>query len=126
MLFLVSLWYPYDSDVGMFKVVPEVLKPFLPFLNSCFFILFWLNVYFFLLFQIVDLSPSFLPITVGFLFIFLSLCIAFTSSSVLCPYLTISVRILITSVLNSASGRLAVSSYLILFLEFFSVLSFGP
>ena len=29
------------------------------FLNSCFFILFWLNVYVFLLLQIVDLSPSF-------------------------------------------------------------------
>ena len=40
-------------------------------LNSCLFILFWLNVYFFLLLQIVDLSTGFLPIIVGFLYIFL-------------------------------------------------------
>ena len=37
------------------------------YLNSCFFILYWLNVYFFLLLQTIDLSPSFLPVTVGFL-----------------------------------------------------------
>ena len=71
--------YPYDSDVGTFKVVLEVPKPLLTFLNSCFFILFYLNVYFFLLVQIVDLSPSFLPFTVGSLYIFISLFIAFTS-----------------------------------------------
>ena len=41
------------------------------FLNSCFFILFWLNVYFFLLFQVVDLSPGLLPFTVDYLYIFL-------------------------------------------------------
>ena len=45
---------------GMFKVVPEVPKPLLIFLNSCFFILFQLDVYF-LLVQIADLSFSFLP-----------------------------------------------------------------
>ena len=54
----------------MFKVVLEVPK-LLIFLNSCFFILFWLNVYFFLLLQTVDLSPSFLLVTVGSLYIFL-------------------------------------------------------
>ena len=48
----------------LLKVVLEVPKPLLTFLNSCFFILFWLNVYFFLVLQIVDLSPSFLPFTV--------------------------------------------------------------
>ena len=41
------------------------------FLNSCFFILFWLNVYFSLLLQIIDLSPGVLPFTVGSLYIFL-------------------------------------------------------
>ena len=57
------------------------------------------------------LSPSFLPFTVGFLCIFLySLCIAFTFFSILWPYSTISVSILITGVLNSASDRLAISS----------------
>ena len=70
MLFLFSFWHPYDSDAGMFKVVLEVPKPLI-FLISCFFILFQLNVYFFLLAQIVDLSPSFLPVTVGSLYIFL-------------------------------------------------------
>ena len=41
------------------------------FSNSCFFILFWLSVYFFLLVQTVDLCPRFLPITIGSLYIFL-------------------------------------------------------
>ena len=55
----------------MFKVVLEVPKAFLIFLNSCFFILFWLKVYFFLLVQTIDVSPGFLPVTVGSLYIFL-------------------------------------------------------
>ena len=41
------------------------------FFLNCFFILFWLNVYFFFLLQIIDLSPVFLPFTVGSLYIFL-------------------------------------------------------
>ena len=41
------------------------------FCNSCFFILFQLDVYFFLLFQIIDLSPGLTPVTVGSLHIFL-------------------------------------------------------
>ena len=87
--------------------------PLLIFLNSCFFVLFWLDVSFFLLVHTVDLSPSFLPFTVGSLLFFLiSLCIAFIFSSNLQPYSTISVSILITSVLNSASDRLAISSLL--------------
>ena len=80
------------------------LSPFFFFLRSCFFIPFWLNVYFFFLFQIVDLSSSFLPVAVGSLYILL--CIAFTFSSILQPYSTISVSILITSVLSSVSERL--------------------
>ena len=52
-------------------VVPEGPKPLLIFLNSCFFILFQLDVYFFLLFQIVVLSPSLLPFSFGSLNIFL-------------------------------------------------------
>ena len=69
-LFLLT---PYDSDVGTFKDVLEVPKPLLMFLNSCFFILFWLNAYFLHLVQTVDLSPGFLPFTVGSLYIFLYL-----------------------------------------------------
>ena len=113
LLFLFSFWHPYDSDVGTFKVVLEVPNPLLIFLNSYFFILIWLNVYFFLLLQIIDLSPGFLPITVDpCIFSFISLCIAFTFSSILWAYSTISVSILITSVLNPASDRLAISSLL--------------
>ena len=44
--------------------------PHLIFLNFCFFILFCLNVYFLLLLQ-TDFSPSYLPVTVGSLHIFL-------------------------------------------------------
>ena len=105
--------HPYDSDVGTFKVVLEVPKPLLIFLNSCFFILFWLNVYFFLLLQITAVSPSFFPsLLVPCIFFFISLCIPFTFSPILPPYLNISVSILITSVSNSASHRLAISSSL--------------
>ena len=62
-------WRSYNSDIGTFQVVPEVRKSLFTFLNSCFFILFWLDVYLFLLFQIIDLSPGFLPFTVGSLYI---------------------------------------------------------
>ena len=123
------LLHPYDLDVGTFKVVPEVPKPLLIFLSSCFFILFWLNVYFFLLVQIVDLSLGFLPfLLVPWIVFFISPCIVFTSSPILWPYSTISVSILVTSILNCASDRLAISSLLsfIFFLELWSVLSFGP
>ena len=71
LLFLFSFWYPYDLDVGTFKDVLEVPKPLLIFLKSSFFILLWLNVSFFLVVHTIDLSPSFLPFTVGSLYIFL-------------------------------------------------------
>ena len=110
----------------MFKVVPEVPQPLLIFLNSCFFILFWLNVYFFLLVQTVDLSPSFLPFAVPCIFSFTSFFIAFTFSSILRPYSTISVSILITSVLNCEEiGWLSLHCLVVFFLELWSVLSFG-
>ena len=70
MLFL-FFWHAYDSDVGAFEIKPEVPKALLIFLISCFFIPFQLDVYFFLLFQIFDFSPGFLPFTVGSLYIFL-------------------------------------------------------
>ena len=71
LLFLFSFWHPYDSGVGTFKVVPEV-PIFSHFLNSCFFILFWLNVYFFLPLQIIDLSSvSFPSLLVPCIYIFL-------------------------------------------------------
>ena len=70
-LALLLLLAPLCSDGGTVKIVPEVPNPLLIFLNSCFFILVWMDVYFFLLFQIIDLSPGFLPFTVGSLYIFL-------------------------------------------------------
>ena len=73
------------------------------------------------------LSPSFLPFTVG------SLCVLlyFTLGSLhlflsFCGQAQSVVSILITSVLNSASDRLAISLLLSFFLEFCSVLLFGP
>ena len=103
---LAPLWF----GVGMFKVVLEVPKPLLSFLNSYLFILFWSNVYFFLLVQIVDLSPGFLPFTVGSLFILLYFTLgSLYSSIILQPSSISSVSILITSVLNCASDRLAIS-----------------
>ena len=49
-------------------------------LNSCFFILFWLTVYFFLMFQFIDMNPGFLPFTVGSCgLFFVSLNVAFIS-----------------------------------------------
>ena len=57
--------------IWMFKVVPENPQPLFIFLNSCSLILFRLDVYFFLLLQIVALSPGFLPVTVGSLNILL-------------------------------------------------------
>ena len=62
---------PIIQILEQFQVVPEVCKTLFTFLNSCFFILFLLDVYFFLLFQIIDLSPGFLPVTVGSLNILL-------------------------------------------------------
>ena len=113
LLLLFSFHQPYHSDVGMVKVVPEVLEPPLFFLNSCFFILFWLDAYFFVLFQIVALSPDFLTsLLVPCVFSFISLCIAFICSFILQPSSIISVSILITSVLNSASDQLFISSSL--------------
>ena len=41
MFFLFSFWHPYDLYVETFEVVPDLPKPLLIFLNSCFFILFF-------------------------------------------------------------------------------------
>ena len=106
-----SFWNPYNSDIGMFQVVPEVPKSHFTFLNSCFFILFWLDVYFFLLFQIIALFPGFLPVTVA-LFGFISFWVSFICSFNFQPSSISSVSILITRDLNSPSDRLAVSPLL--------------
>ena len=97
----------------MFKVVPEVPKLLFIFLNSCFFIPFQLDVYFFLLFQVVDLSPGFLPVTVGSLNILLYFILGiFHLFFHFRPSSLSSVSILITRALNPPSDRLAISSSL--------------
>ena len=69
-----------------------------------------MNVSFFLLVHTVHLSPSLLPITVGSLYIFLYFTFQSLNFFLNCvTKLTNSVRILITSVLNCASYRLAIS-----------------
>ena len=81
LLLLASLGF---EDVGTFKVVLEVPKPLLIFLNSGFFILFWLNAYFFLLLQTTDLSLYFLPaLLVPCTFSFISFGMAFIFSLIL-------------------------------------------
>ena len=62
---------------------------------------------------------SFPSLLVPYIFFFISLCLAFTFFSILWPYSTISVSILITSGLNSASHKLTISS---LFSSIFGVL----
>ena len=71
LLLFFSFWHPYNSDFGTFLVVSEIPQHLFIFLNSCFFILFWLDVYFFVFFQIVAFIPGFLPVTVGSLNILL-------------------------------------------------------
>ena len=94
----------------MFKVVLLVLESLLVFLNSCFFILFWLNVIStFCSKSLIWVLVSFPSLLVPYSVSFNSLFIAFTSSSILWPYSVIPMNILITSVLNSASDRLAIS-----------------
>ena len=96
------------------------------FFKSC-FSFFWLNVYFFLLLQIVDLSPSFLPFTVGSLYIFLYFALhshhLFYFVSVLnhfCEHPWLPVFWTLHLI-----GWLSLHC-LVLFLELWFVLSFGP
>ena len=74
-----SIYYCCSSPSGTpmicmlehLKLSQRFLSLSLSFFFNCFFFLFWLDVYFFLLFQIIDLSPSFLPVTAGSLYILL-------------------------------------------------------
>ena len=112
MFLLFSFWHSYDLDVGRFGDAPEVPQPILAFLSSCFFLLVWLDVYLFLMFQLVDLNPSFFLFSVGFLWVI----VYFTYYFIFLLHSMTSLSILITSVLNSASDRLAISNLLSSFL----------
>ena len=77
--------------------------------------------------SLIWVPVSFPSLLALYIFFFISLCIAFTFSSILWPYSTISVSILTTNVLNCSSDRLAISSSLsCIFLELWSVLALGP
>ena len=128
-MLLFSFWHAYNSDLGMFQVVPEVPKSLFTFLNSCFFILFWLDVYFSLLFQIIALIPGFCPVTVGSLNILLYFILGIFHLFfffIFRPSSISSVSIFITRALNSPSDRLAISSWLSSFSEVFLCSLFGP
>ena len=62
--------------------------------------------------SLIGVPVSFPSLLVPYMFFFISLCIAFTSSFILQPYSVISVSILMTSVLKHAYDRLAIFSLL--------------
>ena len=110
LLFLFSFWHLYDSDVGKFNVVPEVPNPVLIFFEflflhsvsvECFFLPSAPNPW----------TESQFPSHHSWFCVHFPL-IHFTLSSILQLYLIISLSNLITSVLNSASDSLAISSLL--------------
>ena len=70
----------------------------------------WLFISSFSLKSLIWVLVSFPSLFVSYISFFISLFVAFTSFFILWPYSTISVSILITSVLNSASDRLTISS----------------
>ena len=90
----------------MFKVVSEVPKPLLIVSSFCAGWMFVSSLYSKLL---IWVPISFSSLMVPCIFFFMSPCIAFTFPSILRPYSTIAVSILITRVLNFESDRLAIS-----------------
>ena len=75
--------------------------------------------------SLIWVPVSFLSLLVPCTFSFFSPFVVFTFSFILRPYRNISVSILLTSVLNSASDSLLSLHHLVLFLEFWSVLLIG-
>ena len=102
---------PMIQMLALLEMSESLLKLSSWFLKSCFFILSWLTVYFFLIFHIIDLNHSFLHFPVGLLctfFYYLSR--AFISSLMLLLHSLRSSSILIACILNSASDRLVIST----------------
>ena len=116
-------WHLYDGNVGTFEIVPEAPYTSLVFLDSFFFFLFDWLVFWFFMFQIIDLILSFIHSTVVFpckLF-FISISVSFVSDWIFFMLLRSSLSylsVLIISVLNSASDRLLISILFSLFLSF--------
>ena len=114
LLFLFSFWHPYDVNVGTLKVVPEAAYIVLVCLDSFFFLLFWLVVLCFLMFQIIDLilgfnHSSYFPVNCSLFQLVYPLFLTRPFLVLLRSSLN-SLSILITSVLNSASDRLLFST----------------
>ena len=100
------------------------------FFNSCFFLLFCLNAYLFLMFQIIDLFPSSSPsLLVPYRFFFISLSeggVSFISSFMFLLYSVSSLSILIKVFWTLHLMGWLSPFHLVLFLGFCSVLTFGP
>ena len=75
---------------------------------------------------LIWVTVSFPSLLVPCIFFFISLCVAFTSSSILCPYSIISVSILITMFWTLHLIGCLCPRHLVLSLDFWSVFSFGP
>ena len=112
----------------MFRDVPEFSYSLLVFwILVSSFCSSWMFISSFWSTPLIWVLVSFLSLLVPCTLSFVSLFITFTFSSNLQLYSTISVSILITHVSNSVSDTLAISSLLmVVFLELWSVLSFGP
>ena len=104
------------SDTPMIRMLEclKISRRFLSF-SSFFWILVssfcfgWMFLYSFCSKSLIWVMVYFPSLLVLCIFFFISLFIAFTSLSILRPYATISVSMMITSVLNSASDRLPIS-----------------
>ena len=115
-LFSISFSSSSPSGIPMIQML-EHLKLFQSFLSlsSFFWILVysfcsgWMFISSFLSKWLIWVLVSFLSLLIPCIFCFISLCISFTYPSILQPYSTISVSILITSLLNSASDWLVIS-----------------
>ena len=103
-------WHPYNLDIGMFKVVPEVPQLLFIFWIVSSFSSCWMLISSFcskLLIWVLVSFPSLLSSSIFLYFTLHSL-----HFFILGPNSIISVNFLITSVFNSASHRLSLSSSL--------------
>ena len=124
-LFLFFFWDPYNSNVGVFNVVPEVSETVLNSFHSFFFILLCSSYFYYFIFQVTYLffvsvilllipSREFL---ISFIVLFITVCLLFSSSrsllNVSCIFSILFPRfwvIFTIFILNCFSGRLPISS----------------
>ena len=123
-LFLFFFWDPYNSNVGVFNVVPEVSETVLNSFHSFFFILLCGTYIHYFIFQVIRSSASVILLLIpsrefliSFIVLFIIVCLLFSSSrsllNVSCIFSILFPRFCIISTiitLNSFSGRLPISS----------------